>query len=115
MSEWRGGNVVLLAAVARRQRAVGRAIVPDPHDKMKMHLAISAAGVCYTEDGGRSWQPRNRGTRADFLPDRHPGFSQCVHELLPAADGKRFCRLNHCGTYRSDSSHGRRHLRRLIR
>jgi hypothetical protein len=79
-------------------------IVPDRHDKMKMHVAISAAGVFYTEDGGRSWQPRNRGTRADFLPDKHPDLGQCVHKLLPAADGERRYQHNHCGAYRSDSS-----------
>jgi hypothetical protein len=79
-------------------------IVPDVHDKMKMHVAISAAGVFYTEDGGRSWQPRNRGTRADFLPDKHPDLGQCVHKLLPAADGKRLYQQNQCGVYRSDSS-----------
>jgi hypothetical protein len=68
---------------------IRHSIVPDPHDKIKMHVAISAAGVFYTEDGGRSWQPRNRGTRADFLPDKHLDLSQCVHKLLPAADGRR--------------------------
>ncbi len=81
-----------------------RSIVPDPHEKMKMHVAISAAGVFYTEYGGRSWQPRNRGTRADFLPDKHPDLGQCVHKLLPAADGKRLYQQNHCGVYRNDSS-----------
>jgi hypothetical protein len=79
-------------------------VVPDQYDKTKMLVAISAAGVSYTEDGGRSWQPRNRGTRADFLPDKHPDLGQCVHKLLPAADGKRLYQQNHCGVYRSDSS-----------
>jgi hypothetical protein len=115
VSELRDGNVVLLAAAAMRGRTIFHSIVPSQRDKMKMHLAISAAGVFYTKDGGRSWQPRNRGTRADFLPDRHPGFGQCVHKLLPAADGKRFCRLDHGGTYRSNSSSGCRDSRRLIR
>src|SRR5271168_2819015 len=84
--------------------------VPDPSYKMKMDVAICAAGVFYTEDGGRSWQPRNRGTRSDFLPDRHPGFGQCVQKLFAAADGKRFCRLEHCGASRSNSLRGGREV-----
>jgi hypothetical protein len=116
VNELREENVALLAADAQRARTILHSIVPGQCDKMKMHVAISAAGVFYTEDGRRSWQPRNRGTRADFLPDRHPGFGQCVHKLLPAADGKSFCRLEHCGTYRSNSSRdGREIFPRLIR
>ena len=33
-----------------------------------MWVAISAAGVFDTEDGGATWEPRNQGTRADFNP-----------------------------------------------
>ena len=84
--------------------------VPKPSYKMKMDVAICAAGVFYTEDGGRSWQPRNCGTRADFLPDRHPGFGQCVHKLLAAADGKRFRPLDHCGMCRRNSPRGCREI-----
>ena len=111
MSDPRKGNVLLPLVNARGGRKNTRLIVPGPHDKMKMHVAISAAGVFYTEDGGRTWQPRNRGTRADFLPDKHPGFGQCVHKLLPAADGKRLYQQNHCGVYRSNSRPGRSLLR----
>ena len=79
-------------------------IAPDPRDAKKMHVGISAAGVFYTEDGGATWQPRNRGTRADFLPVKLPDLGQCVHKLVLAADGKRLYQQNHCGIYRSDSS-----------
>ncbi len=78
-------------------------IVPDPRDARKMHVAISAAGVFYTEDGGATWQPRNRGTRADFLPVKYPDLGQCVHKLLAAPGGHSLYQQNHCGVYRSDS------------
>ncbi len=90
-------------------------IVPGEHDKMKIDVAICTAGVFYTEDGGRSWQPGNRGTRAAFLPDRHPEIRQCVHKLLPAADGKRLNQQNHCDVHQSDSSRGRHDSARMIR
>jgi hypothetical protein len=107
VSDPRKGNVLLPLVNTRSGRKNVRLIVPGPHDKMKMHVAISAAGVFYTEDGCRSWLPRNRGTRADFLPDKHPGFGQCVHKLLPAADGEGLYQQNHCGVYRSNSRPGR--------
>ncbi len=78
-------------------------IVPDAHDARKMHIAISAAGVFYTEDGGATWQPRNRGTLADFLPVKYPDLGQCVHKLLSAPGGNALYQQNHCGVYRSDS------------
>ena len=99
MTTMREANVGRLKSAGQGGRIVP-AIVPEQHDKMKMHVAISAAGVFYTEDGRRSWQPRNRGTRADFLPDRHPDLGQCVHEQFPAADERRFCRTVHFGMYR---------------
>ena len=109
MTKLRKGDVLLLVCTAKGGLIL-QSIVPDAHDKMKMHVAIYASEVFYTEDGCRSWQPRNRGTRADFLPDRHPGFGQCVHKLLAAADGKRFRRLDHCGMCRSNSPRGDREI-----
>ena len=47
-----------------------------------MHVAISTGGVYRTEDGGRSWQPRNQGIRAEFLPEKYPEFGQCVHKVV---------------------------------
>ena len=80
-------------------------IVPDPSDQRQMWIAISAAGVFHTEDGGKTWAPRNRGTRCDFLPEdqRYPEFGQCVHCLVKAPGRPNVLyQQNHCGMYRSD-------------
>lgn len=85
-------------------------IVPHPANPDGMWVAISAAGVFATEDGGTTWEPRNRGTRADFLPEdqRYPEFGQCVHCLVMAPGRpERLYQQNHCGMYRSEDG-GRR-------
>ena len=114
MSRRRAGEAVRLVGAVKGGQIIG-ATVPELSDKMKMDVAISAAGVFYTEDGSRSWQPRSRGTRADFLPDRHPEIRQCVQKLLPAADGKRLNQQDHCDVHQSDSSRGWRDSARMIR
>lgn len=78
-------------------------IVPHPSDPDRMWVGISAVGVFATEDGGRSWESRNRGVRADFLPEPYPELGQCVHKLAMAAgDADTLYQQNHCGVYRSD-------------
>ena len=80
-------------------------IVCHPADEKKTWVAISAVGVFHSSDGGESWEPRNRGTRTDYMPDgqKYPEFGQCVHSLV-MAPGKpdRLYQQNHCGMYRSD-------------
>jgi photosystem II stability/assembly factor-like uncharacterized protein len=79
----------------------------DPADDNRMYIGISAAGVFRSEDGGESWTPANKGTRADFDPEnQYPEVGQCVHKVLlhPAREG-RLWQQNHCGVYRSDD-HG---------
>jgi len=80
-------------------------IVPHPEDARRLWVAVSAGGVFHTADGGESWEPRNRGTRADYNPEdqRYPEYGQCVHSLAlaPGANGRMY-QQNHCGMYRSD-------------
>ena len=80
-------------------------IVPDRADPDRLWVAISTGGVYRSDDGGASWQARNRGVRAVFLPDPHPEFGQCVHKIAQA--GGRPDRLylqSHWGLYRSDDA-----------
>jgi len=79
-------------------------IVLDPQDINRMYIAVSAAGVYRTDDGGQTWQPRNKNVRADFYPEKFPEFGQCVHKLVmhPSRPGVLF-QQNHCGVYRSDN------------
>lgn len=86
------------------------AIVPHPDDRDRLWVGVSAAGVFHSADGGQSWEPRNRGTRADFLPEgqRYPEHGQCVHCLVMAPGmPERLYQQSHCGAYRSED--GGRH------
>jgi len=78
-------------------------ILPDPGDGQRMAVAISTGGFYRTDDGGRSWNPRNVGVRAVFLPDHYPEFGQCVHKVAhhPSRPERLFLQ-NHWGLYRSD-------------
>jgi serine/threonine protein kinase len=51
-------------------------IVPDPTNKDRMYVGVSAAGVYRTVDGGRSWQARNTGIRVVFMPEKYPECGQ---------------------------------------
>ena len=77
-------------------------IVPHPDDPDRLWVGISAVGTFETRDGGRTWETRNQGVRADFVPGPAPEFGQCVHKLVMAADGgEHLYQQNHCGVYRS--------------
>ncbi|HKX00639.1 MAG TPA: protein kinase [Bryobacteraceae bacterium] len=78
-------------------------ILPDPARKERMYVAISAGGVYRTDDGGQTWQARNRGIRVVHLPERYPEFGQCIHKIaLHPSQPDRLFLQNHWGLYRSD-------------
>ena len=82
--------------------AAAHSIVLDPTGK-KVHVAMSTGGVYRSLDGGTSWEPRNKGISAYFMPDPNPEFGQCVHKIAadPAVDGRLYAQ-NHHGVYRTD-------------
>ena len=77
-------------------------ILPDPSNSERIYVAISAAGSFRSDDDGRTWQARNRGVRADFLPKPFPEVGQCVHHMVMSpAHPEWLFQQNHCGVYRT--------------
>jgi len=78
-------------------------IIPDPANRQRMYVAISAGGVYVTDDAGISWRAKNRGIRVVFMPEKYPEFGQCVHKIaMHPARPERLFLQNHWGLYRSD-------------
>lgn len=86
-------------------------ILSDPDDPAKIWVGISAAGVFATEDGGRTWDRRNRRSNVDaHVSEVDPitgacghdvGF--CVHNMVraPGQGGDLLYQQNHHGVFRS--------------
>lgn len=78
-------------------------IIPHPTNGQSMIIAMSTGGCYRTDDGGATWQARNKGVRAEFLPEKFPEFGQCVHKIArDPANPERLYLQNHWGLYRSD-------------
>ncbi|MDX1416660.1 MAG: hypothetical protein R3293_20840 [Candidatus Promineifilaceae bacterium] len=56
-------------------------ILLDPSNPQRMFIAISAAGAFRTDDGGKSWQPINRGLQSNYIPDPEAEVGHCVHRI----------------------------------
>ncbi len=56
-------------------------IVQDAANPGRMYIAISAAGVFRTDDGGHSWRPVNRGLKSQYIPDPNAEVGHCVHRI----------------------------------
>ncbi|MWD26330.1 exo-alpha-sialidase [Aquicoccus sp. SCR17] len=87
-------------------------IVTVPDAPEKMWLGISAAGVFATEDGGESWDRRNRRSNAPSgeahvhadgtMHDPGGEVGHCVHNMVRAGgSGDLLYQQNHEGVFRS--------------
>jgi photosystem II stability/assembly factor-like uncharacterized protein len=82
-------------------------IVPWPGEPDRLAVAISAAGVWLTEDGGETWSRGNEGLNPRYLPEDAPDdeIALCVHRLRRAARRpERIFMQFHGGVYRSDDA-----------
>jgi len=56
-------------------------ILIDPSDEARLYVAISAAGVLRTSDGGATWERANRGLKSGEIPDPDADEGHCAHRL----------------------------------
>jgi hypothetical protein len=79
-------------------------ILVHPTDPKRMHVAISAAGVFRSEDGGTTWQAANSGLRSEGIPDPDAEVGHCVHRIArhPARSDVLFMQ-KHWDVMRSDN------------
>ena len=96
--DWQGGAAGLTL----------HTILSDPDAPSRMWVGISAAGVFATEDGGETWDRRNRLSNADCAHHDHPAaprdgeVGHCVHNMMRApGQGDLIYQQNHHGVWRS--------------
>jgi len=77
-------------------------IIIDPCDSRRMLVGVSVGGVYESIDGGQSWEPRNKGLYASYLPDPHAEVGHDPHLMVASpANPDVLWQQNHCGVFRS--------------
>jgi len=98
--DWNGGAAGLVL----------HSVVSVPEDEDKLWVGISAAGIFATEDGGKTWDRRNRVSNAEVCEGHHhpaaPSggeIGHCVHNMVraPAPQSDILYQQNHHGVWRS--------------
>jgi photosystem II stability/assembly factor-like uncharacterized protein len=56
-------------------------ILIDPKNPDRIFVAISAAGAFRTDDGGKTWQPINKGLKSEGIPNPTAEVGHCVHRI----------------------------------
>ena len=80
-------------------------IVVEPSDSRHVFVAVSCAGIFETLDSGKTWQPRNTGLKAMYLPNQNAEIGHDPHLLLACqATPSVLWQQNHCGIFRSINS-----------
>jgi hypothetical protein len=80
-------------------------LIPDAKNPKRMFVGISAVGCFRTDDGGDSWQPKNKGVQPveqDEGPKYEGEVSRCLHKMVQDPEHPdRLYQQNHLGVFRS--------------
>jgi len=78
------------------------AVLVDPKRPERIWCGISAVGVWRSDDGGKSWQLKNRGVRQVIEDKDNKDLGYCVHGLAQDPDrADTIYRQDHSGMYRT--------------
>lgn len=87
---------------AGRDEPYIHSIVVDPRNSDHVYIAVSCAGVFETTDRGKSWQVRNDGLIAAYLPNPEAEIGHDPHRVFACrANPDVLWQQNHCGIFRS--------------
>ena len=80
-------------------------ILIDPSNHQRIYIAISAAGVFRSDDGGENWKATNQGLHSLYIPDPTAEVGHCVHRIAmhPSRPNTLFMQ-KHWDVMRSDDS-----------
>jgi photosystem II stability/assembly factor-like uncharacterized protein len=72
-----------------------------PSDEQRLLANVQGFGLFMSEDGGTTWDGRNKGFRADW-PQEDPSWGYCIHKIVASpVDPDRLYTQTHVGMYRS--------------
>jgi len=87
---------------AGRNQPFLHSIVVDPRDAAHLYVGVSCAGVFESTDAGKSWEPRNEGLIAAYLPNPEAEIGHDPHRILACESNPDVLwQQNHCGIFRS--------------
>lgn len=82
-------------------------ICVDPRDADHLYVGMSGGGVFESTNGGRAWEPLNKGCAADFMPMDDPEYGHDPHcMVLARTNPDLLWQQNHCGIYRMEREEG---------
>ncbi len=82
-------------------------ILLEKDNPRRIIVAISAAGVFRTDDGGETWRPMNKGLHSDYIPDGSAEVGYCVHKLARHSSRPDVLYMQlHGGVLRSEDAGG---------
>jgi hypothetical protein len=77
-------------------------VIVDPGNPERIWVAMSAVGVFRSEDGGQTWEPRNKGLARVPTGQEYPEVGYCIHKMVADPhDPDTLYMQEHSGVFKS--------------